>query len=289
MKVLQLTASFKIKIAIMIRNYFKTAWRNIQRNKVNSFINVAGLSIGMACVILILLYVKDELNYDKFFKNAGHIFQVNMTTMDNGVESTTGGNTAPAVGPTMVSTYPEVEACARIYRPSDVMVRYEEGEKTVTYFSEKQVMAVDSNFLQVFNYPVLQGDAATCLQKPNSVVLTEQTAKKYFGSTNAIGKVLLFDTDKKPFIVTGVLKNIPGQSSFQLDMLVPIVAYAEVKKRSWNWFLQTAKPHHSPLARTTLPTTRHTHPSRTWMHPLSLPVTASLRRSTTGTTTRAWT
>src|ERR1044072_3862291 len=99
---------------------FKLAWRNIQRNKVNSFIHIAGLSIGMACVILIVMYVKDELNYDKFFSNADHIFQVNMTTMDNGVESTTGGNTAPAVGPALVAEYPEVEGYARIYRPGDV-------------------------------------------------------------------------------------------------------------------------------------------------------------------------
>ena len=83
----------------MFKNYFKTAWRSIQRNKVNSLINIAGLSIGMACVILIVMYVKDELGYDRFFKNVSHIFQVNMTTMDNGVESTTGGNTAPAVAP----------------------------------------------------------------------------------------------------------------------------------------------------------------------------------------------
>jgi putative ABC transport system permease protein len=220
----------------MFKNYFKTAWRNMQRNKVNSFINIAGLSIGMACVILIVMYVQDELSYDKFFKDADHIFQVNMTTMNNGVESTTGGNTAPKVGPTLVNSYPEIENYVRIYRPGDVMVRYEENAKAENYFTEKHVMAVDSDFLQVFNYHILQGDAATCLQKPNSVVITEATAKKYFGNSNAIGKVLLFDTDRKPFIVTAVLKNIPSQSSFQFDMLAPITAYAEVKKRSWNWF-----------------------------------------------------
>jgi putative ABC transport system permease protein len=220
----------------MFKNYLITAWRNIQRNKTNSFLNIAGLSIAIACVILIVLYVQNELSYDKFFKDANHIFQVNMTATDNGVESTTGGNTAPAVGPTLVSMYPEIESYIRIYRPGDVMVRYEENTKTENYFTEKRVMAVDSDFLQVFNYNLLQGDASTCLQKPNSVVVTESTAKKYFGNTNAIGKVLLFDTDRKPFIVTAVLKNIPAQSSFQFDMLAPITAYAEVKKRSWNWF-----------------------------------------------------
>ena len=208
----------------------------MRRNKVNSLINISGLAIAMACVILIVMYVQDELKYDKFFTGADHIFQVNMTETDNGVLSTTGGNTAPAVGPALKSLYPEVESYARIYRPGDVMVRYDEEAKNESFFTEKHIMAVDSNFLQVFNYVFLQGDAASCLQKPNSVVITEETAKKYFGKGNAIGKVLLFDTDKKPFEVTGVLKNIPSQSSFQFDMLAPISAYTEVKKRSWNWF-----------------------------------------------------
>ncbi|HMG68381.1 MAG TPA: ABC transporter permease, partial [Chitinophagaceae bacterium] len=140
----------------MIKNYFRIAWRNMQRNKVNSFINIAGLSIGMACVILIVMYVQDELSYDKFFKKADHIFQVNMTTVNNGVEGTTGGNTAPKVGPALVSSFPEIESYVRIYRPGDVLVRYEEGTKNENYFTEKQVMAVDSNFLQVFNYKLLQ-------------------------------------------------------------------------------------------------------------------------------------
>ncbi|MEI9957077.1 MAG: ABC transporter permease [Ferruginibacter sp.] len=109
----------------MIKNYFKIAWRNMQRSKANSFINIAGLAIGMTCVILITLYVQDELRYDKFFKSADHIFQVNMTAMNNGVASGTGGNTAPKVGPTLVNSFPEIETFARIYRPGDVLVRNE--------------------------------------------------------------------------------------------------------------------------------------------------------------------
>jgi putative ABC transport system permease protein len=89
--------------------------------------------------------------------------------------------------------------------------------------------------LEIFNYPFLQGDPATCLQKPDGVVITEATAKKYFGNENALGKTLLFDTDKKPFTVTAVLKDIPTQSTFQFDLLAPINAYGVVKKRSWNW------------------------------------------------------
>lgn len=220
----------------MFRNYLLTAWRNMKRNKANSIINISGLAIAIACVIFIVMYVKDELGYDAFLKDADHVFQVNMMITDKGIANTTGGNTAPAVTPTMLGMYPEVESYARIYRPGDVMVRYEEHAKADNYFTEHGLWAVDSNFLQVFNYSFLQGNAASCLQKPNAVVLTETTAKKYFGNEDAIGKVLLFDMDKKPFIVTGVLKDLPAQSTFRFDMMAPINAYAEVKKRSWNWF-----------------------------------------------------
>ena len=208
----------------------------MQRNKMNSLINVSGLSIGMACVILIVLYVRDELSYDRFLRGADHIFQVNMTTMNNGVLSTTGGNTAPAVGPALLSTYPEIESYSRIYRPGDVTVRYQENARTANYFTESQVLAVDSNFLQVFRFPVAEGDPASCLAQPNSIVVSEATAKKYFGDAHAVGKVLLYDTDKRPFVITAVVKDVPGQSTFKFDMLVPIRTYPEVKRRSWNWF-----------------------------------------------------
>jgi putative ABC transport system permease protein len=220
----------------MFKNYLKTAWRNMQRNKVNSILNISGLAIAVACVLMIALYVRDEMSYDKFFANADHLFQVNMTVADNGgPENTTGGNTAPAVGPTLKEMYPEVESYARVYRPGDVVVRYDGKTKAVNFYSEKNILAVDSGFLQVFNYQLLQGNAATCLQKSNSAVITEATAKKYFGDENPIGKILLFDADRKPFLVTAVLKNIPSNASFQFDMLAPISAYPEVKKRSWNW------------------------------------------------------
>lgn len=220
----------------MFKNYLKTAWRNMRRNKVNSILNISGLAIAMACVIMIGLYVRDELSYDQFFANADRIFQLNMVFTDNGVESRAGGNTAPAVGPTLKKMFPEVESYARVYRPGDVVVRYDGTAKAEDFYSEKNILAVDSNFLQLFNYQLLQGDAAACLQKPNSVVITEAMAKKYFADQDPIGKILLFDADRKPFVVTAVLKNIPTNSSFKFDILAPITAYAEVKKRSWNWF-----------------------------------------------------
>ena len=218
----------------MIKNYFKIAWRNMIRNKVNSFINITGLSIGMTSVILILFYVQDELSYDRFFKQSDHIFQVNVNGNLDGEEFLT-GNTPPPVGPSLVNEFPEIETSVRIYRPGDIMVRYEEGRQAEKYFTEKNILAVDSNFLQLFTYEVMEGNPVKCLEKPNSLVITEQTAKKYFGNSNPIGKILLFDNEKTPFTVTGVLHAIPSQSSLQFDMLTPISSYPVVKRFSWSW------------------------------------------------------
>src|SRR5688572_7425272 len=221
----------------MLQNYFKTAWRNLTRNKLNSFINISGLSIGMTCVILIFFYVQDELKYDQFFDGAYRIFQVNMENTDNGNTQLT-GNTAPAVGPAMVNDIPEIETYVRIQRPGDITVRYEQEKEKLNYFTERRILAVDSNFLAVFTYDLLEGDRASCLHKPNSIVITRNTAEKYFGDKyrDAIGKVLLYGIDKRPLEVTAVLEDTPTQSSFQFDMLVPISINPDVKRRSWNWW-----------------------------------------------------
>jgi putative ABC transport system permease protein len=218
----------------MFRNYFKIAWRNIIRNKINGFINIAGLAIGMACVILILFYVQDELKYDRFLKQSSHIYQVNLDGKMGGEEGIN-GNTPPPAGAALVKAFPEIETYTRIYRPGDIVVRYEEEKQTESYFTEKNILAVDSNFLQLFTYPVMEGNPATCLQKPNSIVITEQTAKKYFGKVGVIGKILLFGNERKPCTVTGVLHNIPSQSSLQFDMLAAVSSYPIVKRFNWSW------------------------------------------------------
>ncbi|HKR05924.1 MAG TPA: ABC transporter permease [Bacteroidia bacterium] len=218
----------------MFTNNFKIAWRNITRNKVNSFINIAGLAIGMASVILIAFYVQDELKYDKFFKNSGRIYQVNLNGIQDGTDFWT-GNTPPTVGPALVSEIPEIESYIRIYRPGDVVVRSEGLNQTENYFTEKKILGVDSNFLQMFSYSMLEGNNKTCLDKPNSIVISEHIAKKYFGNSHSLGKILLFDNDRIPFTVTGILQNPPEQVSWQFDMLASISSYPVVKRFSWSW------------------------------------------------------
>ncbi len=218
----------------MIKNYFKIAWRNILRNKVNSFINIAGLALGISCVILIALYVQDERKYDRFFKNAARIYQVNMDVAMGGQAGYV-SNTPPTVGPALQQTFPEIKAYTRFYVMGNEVISNGGDNKEQKHFTEKNFLAVDSNFLQVFDYPVKEGNAATCLQQPHSIVITEKTAKKYFGSDEALGKNLVLDEYKEPFEVTAVLKDLPSQASIQFDLLIPTSACPPVKHFSWSW------------------------------------------------------
>ena len=217
----------------MLKTYFKIAFRNISKNSVYSVINITGLAIGIACVILISFYILDELRFDRFFKDADRIYQVNLDGDFDGNQFLT-GNTPPTVGPALQAAFPEIEAYTRIYRPGNTVVRYE-GAQAENYFTENSILAVDSNFLQMFSYEIIEGDPASCLRNPNSIVITEQMAKKYFGNAHALGQTLLLDNDKTPFAVTGILRDVPAQFSIQFDFLTPISAFPVVKQFSWSW------------------------------------------------------
>ncbi len=217
----------------MFRNYFKTAWRNMLRNKTSSFINVGGLSVGIAAALLILIFIRKELSYDKFHKDANRIFQVVLNGNMSGQEFW-GGNTPPPVGAALTNNIPEIESYTRFYKANDIVVRYEQNNRS-TFFTEKNILAVDSNFLELFGFRLLEGDAATALMKPGSVVITEDIAKKYFGAEKAMGKILTMREDKQPFTVTAVLKNIPSSSSIKFDFLAPVADFPAVKRFSWSW------------------------------------------------------
>lgn len=222
----------------MIRNYIKIAWRNLTRNKVSSAINISGLAIGLACVMLIGMYVKDELGYDRFFKDSASIFRVNIHER-MGNDEFIAAHTPPPVGQALLSNFPEIESYTRIFKPGDEVIHSVAGGKKNS-FTERKMLSVDSNFLQFFSYKMIAGDRATCLNGPNSVVLTERAAMKYFGSTNVIGKNLVFDGYTAPFTVTAVLKDIPEQSSLQFDVLRSNIGIAVIKHFSWSWiWLQT--------------------------------------------------
>ena len=209
----------------------------MMRNKTSSFINVSGLSIGIACVLMIVIYIQNELSYDKFHKDADRIFQVTLKGNMGGQEFWA-GNTPPPVGNALVSNFPEIESYTRFYKARDIVARYGSNNSTEKFFTEKNIIAVDSNFLEFFGFKILEGDPATVLLKPGSVVITADIAKKYFGNENAIGKTIVMNENKKPFTVTGVLENIPSRSSLQFDFLMPVADFPAVKQFSWSWVWQ---------------------------------------------------
>jgi len=218
----------------MLKSYFIVAWRNLLRNKTNSLINIGGLAIGLTCVIFITLYIQDELRYDKGFKMSNRIYQVTLHGNFGGQEFNT-SNTPPPVSIDMHSTFPEVESSTRVFRMGNVAVHNGAPALNDHLFTEKQIWAVDSNFLRVFDYPMLEGDPATCLNKYHSIVITETMARKYFGKTSAIGGSLVLDTYQSPFEVTGVLKDLPSNVSLQFDMLLSTHDCPPVQRFSWSW------------------------------------------------------
>jgi len=196
----------------MLKNYFKIAFRNIVRHKAFAAINIAGLAIGMACSIFILLWVQNELSYDKFHKNTGTIYRL-----------TAGGptNSGPMV-PELKAKIPAIKNFVRFLYVQPTTTVFEMDNKR---FEEKAVFYADSTLLQVFSFPLVHGNAETALTRPDAVLITEDMAKKYFGNENAVGKILKKD-NKDNLVVTGVLKNIPANAHFQFDFIMPMSAIA---------------------------------------------------------------
>jgi len=209
----------------MIKNYLKIAWRNLVRNKAYTFINIGGLSVGMACTILILLWVRDEVSYDKFNKNASQIYR-----LTDDVAGTKAAVSPLPMGPALKQQLPAVKDFTRLVAMHSIVSI---GNRK---FDEKNIYYADPNFLQIFSYPLLQGDKATALSRPDGVILTAAASQKYFGTENAIGKTLYADDDIKGhnYVVTGVMQNIPHNSHLQFDMLLPLTVYEHSSNYSYN-------------------------------------------------------
>src|SRR5882724_4061234 len=173
----------------MFSNYFKVAFRNIWRNKVFSFIHISGLSIGLACCMLIFLYTKDEVSYDRFHEKKDRIFRVT-ATMTNDKEAHKTGSTNMVVGPSFKQEIPEMETFVRM-QDNPFLVR--RGAETFN----QEAMFVDEDFFSVFSLPLIAGNPTTVLAELNSMVLSEETAKKYFGTTQAVGKTLELEVNDK--------------------------------------------------------------------------------------------
>lgn len=199
----------------MIRNYFKIAFRNILKYKFYSAINIVGMTIAIAACMLIVMYVTDELSYDKFHSKADRIYQVGLYGKIGGQDIRT-SNTCPPLAEALVQEVPGVEEATRITPYYDEAV----VKKDDKVFTEKKVYFADSNFFNFFSFKLLEGDQKTALKEPNTAVLTASVAKKYFGNEPAIGKLFTLGNDNKSFKVTGIAADVPSNSHVKFDILL---------------------------------------------------------------------
>jgi putative ABC transport system permease protein len=203
----------------MIKNYFKTAWRNLWKNKTFSFINIAGLAIGMAACLLILQYVSFKLSYDQFNKNAADLYRVYNDRYQNGKLIQHGTITYSGIGKALQDDYPEVINHARVEPFGTVIII--NNEKKI---GDQEVLAVDNSFLTMFSYPLIAGDLRSALKDPYTLILSRASAEKIFDVRDdnfspIIGKTVLMGTDSIPYKVTGVCKDVPENSHLRFDIL----------------------------------------------------------------------
>ena len=211
----------------MFENYFKTAFRNLARNKVYSFINIAGLSLGLASAMLIMLYVKDEVSFDRFHKNVNHIYRI----VSKSPQGQNMVSTGDLQGPRFTQNIPGVQSFIRVKNGR-------EDIKTGKYLHTQGLLFVDANFFSVFTFPLLSGDAKTCLTEPHSIVLNEDVAKTQFGTTDVVGKIVMIKEDSifVPYKVTAVAKRCPQNSSIQFSVLLPLEISKADLSNNENWF-----------------------------------------------------
>ncbi len=211
----------------MIKNYLKIAFRNIARYKSYSFINIIGLAVGMVCIIFIFLWIQDELSCDTHHRNAERIYRVG-TQFGPTVDSR-GAYTAPPMAAELINDFPEIEHITRIclWYPN-TLVQYKEKR-----FFERRIIWADSSIFSVFTIPFIKGNPKTALTKPGTIVITESTAKKYFGNDNPIGKSIMFDTAQNIYLITGVIEDCPRKSHFQYDFIASMLSHSECFSDSW--------------------------------------------------------
>ena len=216
----------------MIKNYFKIAWRSLLKQKGFSFINIFGLATGMACSLLIFLFVKDETSYDRFHNDAGQIYRVVKDFVNDDGSRLPDATTPPALAPAMQKDIPEVAITTRVFPGwgANFLIKY--GDKKI---SEDKLYRVDSSFFDVFTFPFVHGNAKDAFKEVQSIVLTESSAKRYFGNDNPVGKILQIDRLGN-LMVTGVLKDVPHASHFHFDFLISTRKFGGNIDADWGFY-----------------------------------------------------
>lgn len=217
---------------------FKLFYRVVQRNKLFSFVNLLGLTLGFFSSIVIYLYVENELSYDQFHEKGSRIYRVNQTFIWGDDNPNQFSSTGPGVAYAIEQEMPEIEHIVKIHTPDMMPVRFRSGAEE-QFFDEETVYAVDANFFEVFSFPLLHGEAEHVLDQPYSVVLSQEVAQRYFGSEYPVGKSIDFGTreNRKTYKVTGVAQTIEENTRIDFDMVVSLSSFPRMNesKTNDNW------------------------------------------------------
>ncbi len=203
----------------MFKNYFKTAWRSLKKNKFYSVINISGLTVGLATAIMLLLWVENELSFDKFNKDYKNIYQLSTHFKGDGDDKVWNGVPGPLA--VYAKAIPSIKSIVRIQSEFDQNLSNKDRTKI---FDGNKIAYVDNGFFSMFDYKLIEGNAVNLFSNTNSVIVTQATAQKLFGKENAVGKIMGFR--KELFTITGVLQNFPENSSLQFDAIFPMTYYA---------------------------------------------------------------
>src|SRR5689334_5228951 len=218
----------------MLRHYFQIAWRNLLKRKFYSLINMTGLAIGMACCVLIALYVYHELSYDQYHTKRDRIYRV--TQVFGGRDA---GKPSPndyqvwgcaPLGPALQADFPEIEKVVQFMSPNSLLLQI--GEKR---FQQDNLLFMDSTAFDVFSWKMTHGDARTALVTPFSIVLTKTVAQKFFGNENPVGKVFRVNNSNN-MTITGVMEDVPPNSQFTFNGLISMSTMKKMRSEIFDWW-----------------------------------------------------
>lgn len=223
----------------MSGNFILLFIRNLRRQKLFSTINLLGLTVSMVSTILIYLYVQHEFSHDRFHNNAEHIYRVNQTFIWGENSKDQFASTGPGVAYALKEELPEIELITSIHTPGNFIMSYSNPKGEVLAFEEDRVLAADSNFFSMFNFPLLAGNASTVFDQANTMVMTATCAKKYFGEVDPIGKLIRVGgtngEEPKTYEITGIVAETPDNSYIEFDVLLSMKSFPPVERFYWSW------------------------------------------------------
>ena len=215
----------------MLKNYILVAYRTLLKHKTYSLINVVGLAVGLACIISIGLFVDYELSYDRFHERGNRMYRVLREIRVAGQPPLVSATTSGPLGPALKRDFPDVEQMVRVWIRQDAWITYAQKG----FFEE--ICLTDPHFFDVFTFPLIKGDPKTVLQEPASIVISQSLARKYFGDEDPIGKVIQADSRyfKGAYRITGIMRDIPGHSTFRFDLLTSTPIPRDTQRYWNNW------------------------------------------------------